>query len=78
MRTRVRVSASFVEEYKKIVRVMKNGGDPPCVACSNRQVITCAKTGHQCEAFVAYVDSLSEELRMIPQCAAGVYSTSRN
>jgi hypothetical protein len=78
MRTRVNISSSFITEYRRVLNIMKKGGDPPCVRCSNRQVVACAKTGYQCEDFAEYLGCLSESLRMFPQCTAEVYPTSRN
>jgi hypothetical protein len=78
MRTRVNISSAFITEYRRVLNIMKEGGDPPCVRCSNLQVVTCAKTGYQCEDFAEYVGSLSESLRMFPKCDAGIYHITKN
>lgn len=56
----------FITAYKHLMTVIQAEGDPPCIDCSDTQIIHCAKTDYQCALFSTYVESISNSLRASP------------
>jgi hypothetical protein len=46
---------SLVTDYKKMMDVLKAGGDPPCIRCGDNQIFLCAVTGYSCRKFRRYL-----------------------